>query len=227
MRTKLRFFFIVLVAVWIAQYKVAHAVPRLCSEVCSESTDCNTTCYINLMDFESGVSATCLDYGVYGDCPGDPAPSPGNGTAGSGQHGTCGNSQCDNGETCESCPKDCYGQCGGCGDSQCTANEYGGYHNGAQPPQCSTLEYWCEYCPDDCGECDPQACYPQVCGGESERYQCKSCTSNDQCDEAYSGAWCPFYGQCITWCYMDEECHGSGFGNDWFCGEDHECHPPL
>lgn len=211
MRSRGQFLFVAIVGVWLCSGMRGLAFPRDCANVCNlPGADCNTLCYVDFTDFVDGVSASCLDYGVYDNCPpGPPTPMPGDGTAGSGQGGTCPNASCDGDETCESCPKDCADTlCGGCGDSICAADEYGGYGPGHQAPQCSPQDPWCSYCPEDCGECDPQACWPQACGDESAQYQCAACDGDEDC-ETYSG-WCATgFGrdhQCHTYCWDSTEC---------------------
>lgn len=105
-------------------------------------------------DTSSGAAAPS---GGNGGNPGT-GGSPGNGGAGaaggSGAAGAaggngggtpgpeCGDGQCNNGETCESCAGDC-GQCDPCGNGQCDNGET------------------CETCASDCGACD-------TCAGSSD-----------------------------------------------------------
>lgn len=70
-------------------------------------------------------------------------PMGGSGGSGAGTPGpTCGDGQCNNGETCESCAGDC-GACDPCGNGQCDNGET------------------CETCASDCGACD-------TCAGSSD-----------------------------------------------------------
>lgn len=218
MRTKTKLMLIFALAVWFKLNGSLYAFPRSCSNVCNlTGADCNTLCYMSDPDFQNGTYATCLDYGVYSTCPGTPPPTPGDGTPGSGEGGSCPDGSCNNGETCDSCPADC--SCLSCGDSVCdTPSEYGGGGSG-NPPQCSSYEEWCQYCPEDCGDCDALSCYPQVCGGESSRYQCTNCSEENQ-DCAIG--WCAYgfdrSNQCENWCDSNYECP-----TGYFCSSGHDC----
>ncbi len=210
MRTRTKFTLLLLLAMWFKIDGTLLAFPRPCSSVCSSSTDCNTMCYVSDFDFQNGTTATCLDYGVYGSCPGTPTPTPGDGTAGSGSGSHCGNNSCESGE-CDSCPADCAGQCGVCGDSVCDPTEYGGYGNGNQQPACGPQALWCEYCGEDCGECDPAACFPQACGGEESRYQCRACHDDGECAFGWCASGFGRSNQCETTCGDDYQCPTSYF----------------
>jgi hypothetical protein len=210
MRHKTKVLVLFVAVLWLKQDATLGAFPRQCSGICTSSRDCNTVCYMTSLDFENGTQSTCLDYGVYdtGACPNPPFVA-GDGSPGSGEGATCGNDQCDSGESCEDCPRDCYDDsCGFCGDSFCAADEYGGAGSGYEP-QCSPGQGWCSYCPEDCGECQPQSCWPQACGGAGSRYQCGECNDNSDCD-AYPEAWCATgFGKshlCNTWCSSDYDC---------------------
>lgn len=69
--------------------------PPICSEVCSESTECSETCYIDMIEFGNGNDISCLDYGVYdGSVP------------------CCGDDVCLQGPDGEEC--NCAADCGTC-----------------------------------------------------------------------------------------------------------------
>lgn len=211
MRSRTKYLFLLIAALWVTQYARLGAYPRSCAIVCTSSTDCNTLCYVALNDFINGIEATCLDYGVFDEENCHPTGwVAGDGTAGSGVGGTCGNGTCNSNETCDGCPQDCGSLCGSCGDSICAADEYGGANVFSHAPLCGPTDTWCEYCDSDCGECDPGYCWPRVCGGYSERYQCANCTSDFQCDY-----------QADAWCATgrDGVCHTS-------CGDDYQCPYP-
>lgn len=87
--------------------------PPICEEVCSSSTTCSETCYLNMMEFENGNDITCLEYGVYDTstfCCGDAVC-----TASADETlytcaydcGVCGDGYCDPFETCSNCATDC------------------------------------------------------------------------------------------------------------------------
>ena len=69
-----------------------YAFPDDCAEICP-SSDCNTQCYENAMEFENGNMISCRTYGVYDT-----------------SQMCCGDSVCDGatGETPETCYSDCY-----------------------------------------------------------------------------------------------------------------------
>ena len=69
-----------------------YAFPDDCAEICP-SSDCNTQCYENEMEFINGNMVSCRDYGVYDT-----------------DQMCCGDSVCDGetGETLETCSADCY-----------------------------------------------------------------------------------------------------------------------
>jgi hypothetical protein len=74
--------------------------------------------------------------------------------------GFCGDGQCNDGETCSTCPNDC-GQCSSCGDGRCDDGET------------------CNSCPEDCGICSTcgnGSCDPdETCGSCPE--DCGSCNT--------------------------------------------------
>jgi hypothetical protein len=213
MRSRLKILFLLILGLWIRQTNSLLASPIYCGDVCS-SSDCDQMCYLDQANFESDISQTCLDYGIYASCPTtNPPHEPGNGNPGTGKNSTCGNGVCDANETCGSCPADCFNDqtvCGTCGDGLCQTNEYGGFHVGSQTPQCGPTDVWCQYCPNDCGECDGQACFPDVCGGASQRYQCKPCDSDAECQAVDASSFCSYQEQqCIYFCSTDNDCDPS------------------
>lgn len=129
-------------------------------------------------------------------------------------------------ETWGSCPEDCWDQCV-CGDSICqTPAEYGGLGSGNEP-ECDPEdpEAECTYCETDCGGCEPEACYPQVCGEEFA--QCRPCADNGECP---GGEYCTFFGECAE--IPEVECEGESqnfcsnlFGQGWVC--DTQENPPI
>ena len=89
-----------------------------------------------------------------------------------------------------------------CGDSICSwPSEYGGYGS-FNEPQCnpSDPEAECSFCETDCGECDPDTCYPTVC--EDDYGQCRPCELNSECP---SGEYCTFFGECDEIPYVECE----------------------
>jgi hypothetical protein len=213
MKYSVRLLVIILTVFWIRQGTSVHAYPRSCDALCGETVECNTLCYPTELDFINGNEATCLDYDLCDLATCGTPCSPGNGTPGSGTGPlvTCGDDSCDAYENCDNCPNDCSASeqaCGICGDNYCTASEYGGAGTGF-PPQCSAYSGWCDYCDNDCGECSSGWCWPQVCGGSDERYQCKNCESTNECSY-YGSAWC------ATGWDRDKLCHT-------FCWDTYEC----
>ncbi|MBK8256714.1 MAG: hypothetical protein IPK82_29090 [Polyangiaceae bacterium] len=105
----------------------------------------------------------------------------------------CGDSYCQGGESCETCPSDC-GTCnsGGCGDNTCGAGES------------------CETCPSDCGDCS-------TCGPQNFTVDCGNgykCPANSTCSQD---------GNCFcNEGYVAESCSGQSCTSgcpapDWWC----------
>jgi hypothetical protein len=229
MTTRVKLLFVLVAGLWLHQSAALGAYPRNCAHRCTSTAQCDELCYGSQLDFFNGIEMTCLDFGICDPETCGQACTPGNGEPGSGEGGTCGDSQCNANEDCDSCPNDCAASeevCGICGDWQCTANEYGGAGSGF-PPQCHASATWCSYCGQDCGECSAGYCWPEVCGGEDERYQCRTCESTGECD--YYGGWCATSGPqsprdqlCHTFCWDDYECP-----HPWICDlSQNICIPP-
>lgn len=72
--------------------RTLYAFPDDCADICP-SSDCNTQCYENEMEFQNGNAISCRDYGVYDT-----------------SQMCCGDSVCsaETGETLETCYGDCY-----------------------------------------------------------------------------------------------------------------------
>ena len=224
MGRQMRYASLVAIAMWIRLgTPVAAAIfPDSCQQNCTSESDCSQTCYATLEDFINDTATTCGNWGV---CNGG-----GNGNGnGDGNGGPCGDGQCNNNETCDSCPQDCYAElCGTCGDGQCEANEYGGAGSGHPVPAgCTVQNNWCRYCPEDCnGSCSQYYCDPQACDYSGDYlYQCRPCQTGADC--AYSDEYC-WGGLCYigtTQCLTNAECAALGSG-DWKCTANHVCGPP-
>jgi len=187
---------VVAVSVWIRLGTPMQAAPFPddCSVDCTPTSSCDWVCYTSRDNWLNGYGTTC---GAWGEC---------NVSGGGG--GNCGNGICDSGETCDSCPQDCYASCGTCGDGNCAANEYGGAGSGHPPPSgCDAQHDWCTYCPQDCnGACSQYFCDPQVCdydGTHGLSNQCMPCTSDVQC--AYNDEYCAFDGNCYVSAHCDTQ----------------------
>ncbi len=99
---------------------------------------------------------------------------------GGGPPSVCGNSKCDEGETCTSCRGDC--DCGACGDGTCDA------------PRES-----CSSCAADCGPCP--VCGDAVCG---ETEDCSSCEVDcGECGECGDAVCDPARGEDCATCTAD------------------------
>ena len=106
-----------------------------------------------------------------------------------------------------------------CGDSICSwPAEFGGAGSFNDPQRNpSDPEAECSFCETDCGECDPETCYPTVC--EDDYGQCRPCELNSECP---SGEYCTFFGECdeipYVECNENLDCTGE-FGQGWYCDQ--------
>ncbi len=113
---------------------------------------------------------------------------------------TCGDFNCDEGETCESCPIDC-GECIVCGDDKCDESE-----------SCST-------CPGDCGECPPPVCGDNLCEGDET---CETCVEDcGTCPSVCGDGTCQLDESCETCSDDCGEC-AAGCG-DGVCTVEETC----
>lgn len=161
------------------------ALPPICSDVCTTSTDCTDQCYIDMMEFDNGNAITCLQFGTFdsnlccgdGYCASDyedAGSCPSDCDLGITSPPTCGDFQCDPGESKRNCPTDCTSP-ETCGDSRCDTNETAGN------------------CPADCT-------YADYCNGGA--FNCpgwQTCRSS-RC------VYDPYATQCVS----DFDCSGSG-----------------
>lgn len=159
--------------------------PGVCGNAMLESgEECDVT-------VAPGLDCARLDLGLGEitctlDCRLDPSQCSGVGAAAGGDTAgadtaaapECGDSFCNGGEDCQTCPLDC-GQCPpGCPDGQCMGTESCQtcpQDCGMCPPICSDGKCngneHCQTCPQDCGYCPP-GCPNGLCGMDES---CKSC----------------------------------------------------
>jgi hypothetical protein len=173
----------------------------LSDPVCAESLECmgscgsDTACLQGCVDFSGGFSPAqiglvscaagsgCVDLG-------------GGGGGGAGSGPECGDGQCEDGESQESCPEDCGGDQFGCGDGVCEAWEQWTCPEDCEEPQgpeCGNGE--CEEgetedsCPADCGGGGGGGGGQAGCGdGECEIWEQWTCP--EDCEDAPGGPEC-------------------------------------
>jgi hypothetical protein len=173
------------------------AVP-ICEEVCTGSTECNTECYENMMEFENGNDITCYEYGTYDDdqfcclddvCNVAAEESCGNCVADCGpclSTPTCGQFGCEQGENCESCPQDC-GACGTSGGS-C---DYDDRCEDDEDEYCQDCQFtgFCEDeedCPDFQGDSYKYVCVDDRCVLEDLPWVTNTCLGPANCPSGWT-----------------------------------------
>lgn len=131
---------------------------------------------------------------------------------------SCGNSKCDNGETCSSCAKDC-GKCSAkCGDGTCSSDEHckscpadcGRCAAGCGDGTCASTED-CSTCQPDCGKCSSGRCGDGKCNSGETVSNCPvDCSSSGGCGDGKCDS-----GETATSCPKD--CGGSCSGDQTKC----------
>jgi hypothetical protein len=111
----------------------------------------------------------------------------------------CGNDFCEEGETCGGCPEDCFESCV-CGDSVCNwPAEGGGFPNSNCDEAASSYpEVECEFCPQDCGQCEDFWCFifeGGVCADDGGCRPCDPYAWEDECPQP--DYYCDGGGQCV------------------------------
>lgn len=147
------------------------AYPTSCDDLCSTSS-CETSCFATELDFENGTPTTCYAYGTYdlgqvccgdGFCATDAGEDSSSCSYDCGHPiptvPTCGNSVCEQGENCNTCPADC----GACGDnSTCNNNGNCDTGEGKDCPDCQVFGY----CGTGGGSCPTPNDYSYTCSDD-------------------------------------------------------------
>ncbi len=134
--------------------------------------------------------------------------------------GSCGDGQCDDGETCTTCPTDC-GFCSTCGNGVCDPGE----SCSSCPMDCGTCESCgdgfcdegetCVTCPGDCGLCP--SCGDGKCNGTEN---CQNCPSDcGQCAGCGDGH-CSQDETCIS---CPQDCGPCAFCGNNVCDDGETC----
>lgn len=137
---------------------------------------------------------------------------------------SCGNASCDYPESCANCPQDCYAQCV-CGDSVCDEMAEGGGECSTCFEKCSVQalqQGTCQYCPQDCGDCDNDVCKPRVCNDFTG--YCKDCIADQDCWVFSDTPQCNVgTGDCVE-CNTNEDCNEL-YPDARECTFNNECQP--